>query len=209
MLFLSIWEFATTSFLISIAIFLLGLVNIMKVQEPPLFIIATKAVLEPLSRIQPRIMNRSEVVCIDLEPSDEKLILSKRAIPYECLLGDQQISNQKCTFETRIFQILKNIKSGDITIDIILNYDEIVNLEDVIGLKKYEFTDQYEVVPIKKPYLVKYKLSVSDCGKYFKITVILLEKFADFENSTNANTWKTEPENSENSIALPNNKIKD
>ena len=89
MLFLSIWEFATTSFLISMAIFLLGLVNIMKVQEPPLFIIATKAVLEPLSRIQPRIMNRPEVVCIDLEPSDEKLIMSKRSIPYKCLLGDQ------------------------------------------------------------------------------------------------------------------------
>lgn len=56
---------------------------------------------------------------------------------YECLLSDQRLANLKCRTEsTKITIIPENIK---------LNYDDIVNMNDVTGFKSIEFVDKYEV----------------------------------------------------------------
>ena len=77
--------------------------------------------------------------------------MKESSVPYEYSLPDQMLGNPICVRETEI-----GIKLGDIIVDIIIDYDEIVNMEDLTGLSDdIKFADQFETVPIEKPGPIK------------------------------------------------------
>lgn len=119
--------------------------------------------------------------------------MSESSVPYECLLPDQMIHNLTCVRETKIIEIAK---SGDVILDEILDYNEVVNMEDITELSGKEFADQFELLPIEKPDPIKPNevrpnLRKSKGGGR---TANLLQKSKDSDNIPDTETWETGPE---------------
>lgn len=103
--------------------------------------------------------------------------------------------NPICVRETEI-----GIKSGDVIINIIIDYDEVVNMKDPTGLSgEIKFADQFETVPIENPGPIKSKHRRPNLSKSSKRTASLLEKFADTDYILDSEKWDTSA-NTENNI---------
>lgn len=61
---------------------------------------------------------------------------------------NQMLDNLKCTCESQIAKI--GAKSGNVVLDTIIDYDEVLNMEDIIGLSgEIKFVDQFDAVIIE------------------------------------------------------------
>ena len=111
--------------------------------------------------------------------------MQKSSVPYECSLPDQMIGNPICVREAEI-----DIKSGNVVVDMLIDYDEVVNMEDVTGLNgDIQFADQFETLPIENPGPKKSQHSRINPNKNRKITTSLLEEFDDPDHIPDSETW--------------------
>jgi len=104
-------------------------------------LIPTDLIESPLNSIKCRIPDLPDVVNFDLEPSSLDQIympkISKGKPPYECLLPDQRIVNPRCELApTEIVDVSRNVD---------LNYEDVVNMNDVTELENIHFSDRYEL----------------------------------------------------------------
>lgn len=115
----------------SVISFLIGLINLTLTKDGGLAVIATQAFRGPISNLRPRISNQVEVVSIDIQPNDYTLVKNQLAQSYECSLPDQRIGNPTCARHNIIMDIVNNAESVDVTLDKIIEYDQVVNMEIV------------------------------------------------------------------------------
>jgi len=98
------------------------------------------------------------------------------------------LGNQKCVPKT----VVNDVKSGNVVVDILIDYNEVVNMEDITGLSgDIKFVDQFESVPIQRLGPIKSEHSRTNPGKKLTRTVNFLEKFGDPENIQDTETWGT------------------
>ena len=122
---------------------------------------------------------------MDLKSSNDKISMQQSSVPYERSLPDQILGNSRCISEIEI-----NIKSGNGVVDMLIEYDEGVNLEDITNLRgDLKFSDQFEIAPIEKRGLKKSKYSRINLSKNKKRTINLLEKFGDSDCILDSETW--------------------
>ena len=189
-------KFGLTASVIS---FLVGLISLTLTKDRGLAVIATQAFHGPISNLKPRINNQVEVVSIDIPPNDYTLVKNQLAQQYECLLPDQKIGNSTCARHDIIIDIVNNAESGDVTLDKISEYDQVVNMEDATGLNgDIRFADQFETVPIEKRGPIKSEHSRPNLRTKLRRTANLLDKYRDPENVPNAETWDTSPNTKHN-----------
>lgn len=182
---LGIWGVTTMPVLLSVVTFLSGTSSMFFLRESGFLLIKTKAITSSISHIVQRIQDRTDIVVIDLEPSNDKITMKKSSVPYECSLPDQMLGNPIYVRETEI-----GSKSGDVLVDILIDYDEVVNMEDLTGLSgEIKFANQFEIVPIENPGLIRSKQNKVKNHK--KRTVNLLEKFGDPDYIPDSETWDT------------------
>lgn len=187
-LFLGVGGATTTTIVLSVLTFLSGTSSMFFIRESDLFFIKTQAIVGSLSQVASRVQDRTDVVILDLEPSSDKITMERASVPYQCSLPDQMLGNKKCVPKT----VVNDVKSGDIVVDMLLDYNEVVNMEDITGLSgEIEFVDQFEIVPIQRPGPIKSKHSRPSRSKKLTRTVNLLEKFGDPENIQDTETWDT------------------
>ena len=68
---------------------------------------------------------------------------------------NQMLGNLKCIRESQIAKI--GAKSENVVLDTIIDYDEVLNMEDIIGLSgEIKFVDQFDAVPIETPGPIKF-----------------------------------------------------
>jgi len=184
---LGIWGVTTIPVVLSVVTFLSGTSSMFFLRESGFLLIKTKAIAGPISHIAQRIQDRTDIVVVDLEPSNDKITVKQSSVPYECSLPDQMLGNPICVRETEI-----GIKSGDVLVDILIDYDEVVNMEDLTGLSgEIKFADQFETVPIENPGPIKSQHSRPNPSKSSKRTASLLEKFGDPDYIPDSETWDT------------------
>jgi len=186
---LGIWGATTTTIVLSVVTFLSGTGSMFFIREADIFFIKTQAIAGSLSQIRQRIKDRTDVVVIDLEPSSDKITMEKSSVPYECSLPDQRLGNPTCVRKTKVSE---TGTSGNVVVDILIDYDDVVNMEDVTGLNgDIKFADQFETIPIQKPGPIKAEHSRPNPGKKLTRTASLLEKFGDPEHIPDTETWDT------------------
>jgi hypothetical protein len=83
--------------------------------------------------IKPREPNQIEVVSVNLVPER----IDKVKFPSECSLPEQLVLNPKCAKDM--------VRMPDNVHDVVLNYKDVVNLQDVTNLDA-KFTDQQEII---------------------------------------------------------------
>lgn len=182
---LGIWGRTTIPVVLSLVTFLSGAGSMFLLRESSFLLIQTQVIAGPISHIAQRIQDRKDVVVIDLQPSNDKVSMRKSSVPYECSLPDQMIGNQICIREAEI-----DIKSADVVVDMLIDYDEVVNMEDVTGLSgEIKFSDQFETLPIENPGPKKSQHSRINPNKSRKRTTNLLEKFGDPDHIPDSETW--------------------
>ena len=167
-----------------IAGFFLGSYNVEKVTIP------TSLIVGSIKFIGRRILDVPDVVSVNIRPElDYKIEMPKNQS--ECLLPDQRLTNPKCRTEsTEITIIPENIQ---------LNYDNIVNIKDVTGLKGIEFVDKYEVNPSPKKLFEN--LRGGGIPKFFKKikipnkSIIFYLAIATASLNTSTRTTRMLPEN--------------
>ena len=98
---------------------------------------------------------------------------------YECLLPEQQFSNLKCRLTVEeVTEISSKIK---------LNYKDIVNMQDVTGVYKIEFTDK-DQVPSSSD-VTNTVNTVRHKSKLKGIGVNFLNEFSDPKNIPETEIW--------------------
>lgn len=159
--------------------------------------IPTTFILDSNDSIKPRIKNERDVVVVDFSdgPKD-KITMSNPTPGYECSLPDQFLGNPKCNMQLTSTQI------NEITTNI--DYDKVVNMEDVTGLKKINFNDRLEVS--KDPIA-----AISDSSKFKRAgkTVNFLDKFGDSGLISESDKWDAYDSNCPapvNNIRVPDKK---
>lgn len=183
----------------SVISFLAGLIGLTLTKNGGLAVIATQAFHSPISSLKPRINNQVEVVSIDIPSNDYTLVKNQLTPSYECSLPDQRIANPTCARHNIIIDIVNNAESVDVTLDKIIEYDQVVNMEDVTGLGgDIKFADQFEIVPLENPGPIKSEHSRPNLRKKSRRTVNLLDTYGDPENVLDTETWDTSPNTKHN-----------
>lgn len=194
--------------ILSVITFLSGTSFRFRLRESGLLVIKTQAIASSTSHTTQRIQDRTDVVIIDLEPSHDKMTMEKSSVPYECSLPDQMLGNPTCIRKTEINKISKSIKSGEVTVDTLIDYDEFVNMEDVTGLSDaLKFNDQFETVPFENPGPIKSEHSRPNLRKNLRRTADLLEKYEDPKNVSDTETWDVEPYITQDKSRVSNNEL--
>lgn len=136
-------------------------------------LVSTSLIIGSFESIKQRIPDIPEVVSVNIAiKSTNKVAMSHNQ--YECLLPEQKFINPKCIVTTaRIGEISDNIK---------LNYDDVVNMQVVTGLDTIEFTDRYQVPSLTKTVQTKPRLRGT--------SVNFLDKFSDPQNLLESQTWE-------------------
>jgi hypothetical protein len=118
-----------------------GILVIPFTRDPGFIIIPRDLISAPVDSIRRRIPDLADVGSLDLEPSSSTKITipgfsESEKTPYESSLPDQIISNPKSSLRpSEIAEISANA-------DGILNYDEVVNMQDVTKLRKVQFGEK-------------------------------------------------------------------
>lgn len=121
--------------------------------------------------------------------------MTESSVPDECSLPDQMLGNPICARETEI-----DIKSGNVVVGILIDYDEVVNMEDLTGLSgEIKFANQFEAVPIENPGPIKSQHSRPNRSQNSKRTTSLLEKFGDPDYIADSEAWDTSANTEHNS----------
>jgi hypothetical protein len=118
-------------FILSLAASSFGIVVMLYVRDPRFLIIPTEIISTPISLIGRRIPDQPDLISVDLKSvSGTKIIVSESSTSYECSLPDQRLFNSKCSLgPSESFDVILN----DI-VDLLLNYDQVVNMQDVTKL---------------------------------------------------------------------------
>lgn len=120
--------------------------------------------------------------------------------PYECLLPDQIISNTKCSLP------FSGIDEISVNADVIFNYDEIVNMQDVKKLGKVEFSDKFEILPGQKS-ISKFRLrSTAHLYNQGK-SVNFLDKFKDPKFISDTEQWDTTIYSLQDAVKIRNKEL--
>ena len=125
--------------------------------------------------LEPRIPGISEVVVVN---NRNKIIMGEMVQEnqnQECWLPDQHLLNSNCQVKsTEIPEAVNSVVPG-------LKYEETVNMQDVTGLDRVEFTDKFDLGQTKP------SISNSNKGK----EVSFLEKFGDSGPVSENEGWDT------------------
>jgi len=131
--------------------------------------------------LEPRIPGMHEVVVVNTR---DKIIMSKPVQEnQECWLADQNILNPTCKVKpTEIPGAIDSVLPD-------LRYEETVNMQDITGLDRVEFTDKFDLGQAKP------SISNSPKGKEVKF----LDKFGDSGPIGESEVWGTR----ENEFMVP------
>ena len=126
-----------------------------------------------VKNLKPRIADTPDVVVVN---SRNKIVMSNPAQEKrECWLPDQAFLNSNCNVNpTEIPNAIDSVSHD-------LKYDEVVNMKDVTGLKREDFSDVSDL-GLAKPNIPK-----SNKGK----TVNFLDKFSDSGTIDEKDRWDT------------------
>ena len=141
-------------------------------------IVPTSLITGPLESIKRRIPDIPEVVSVNIETEPT----NKIEIPqnqYECLLPEQRWTNSKCRLTTTEIVEMSN--------DIKLDYNDVVNMQDVTGLDKIEFIDRYQVSSSSD--VTNTADTVRPKSRLRGTAVNFLDKFGNPENVPESDTW--------------------
>jgi hypothetical protein len=118
------------------------------IKDPGSVIIPTDVISTPVSFITRRIPNQPDLVSVDLKSvSRTKIIMPEFSTSYECSLPVQRMFNSKCSLRpSEIVDVISNPN-----VDVPLNYDQVVNMQDITKLRSVKFSDQFEVTLSSKP----------------------------------------------------------
>jgi hypothetical protein len=171
------------SIIISLAAGAFGIVAIAYTKDPGFLIIPTDVVFTPVDSIVRRIPDQPDLVSVDFESvSRSTITMPEFSTRYEYSLPDQIMHNQKCS--------LRPIEISDIAAnaDVSLNYNEVVNMQDVTKLTKVKFSDNFEIPSSPKP-TSNFKLRGTGRYRNPGKTSNFLDKFADPECISNTEQW--------------------
>lgn len=172
-----------------------GVVMMAFTKDPGFLIIPTNLISASVDSIRPRIPGEIDLVSVDLEPvSRGKITMPEITNRYECSLPDQIIGNPKCS------EIANISANANITLD----YNEVVNMQDVTYLEKVQFDDKYQVLGDKKS-TPKFKLRGSK-RLYDKAKAVnFLDKFADPKSIPDTEPWDIVNPSSQERVRIRNN----
>jgi hypothetical protein len=138
-------------------------------------------VMVSAKNLKPRIPDRSDVVILN---NRDKITISQPVQEnQECWLADQRLLNQKCNVESTKIPDAIDLVSAD------LKYDETVNMQDITGLNRVEFSDKFDIGQTKS------SIYNSPKGK----EVNFIDKFGDSEIVDSSASWDT----NENEFIVP------
>jgi hypothetical protein len=173
------------SVIVSLAAAGLGIIIMYHVQDPGFTIIPTDAISTPVSLINRRVPDQPELVSVDLTSvGRKKIIMPEFSTSYECSLPVQRMLNPKCILRTS--KIVDFISNADV--DVPLNYDQVVNMQDVTKLGSVQFSDQFEVTSSSKP-VAHFNLRGSKPFRNRAKTSKFLQNFGDTENILDSEEW--------------------
>ncbi len=169
------------------------------VQNPEYIAIETTLIDASVKAISPRIQNQVEVISVNLGTQSinnmemERMVknqLSKDQLKKypECLLQEHNQFNPNCQLHLKPSQILevlglnydiKNIEG----LENELVYDNIINMNDISGVDKVDFSDRLQVPP---------STEVTIKSKTKAKSVNFLDKFGDPKEISESETWNTD-----------------
>jgi hypothetical protein len=163
------------SIILSLAAGGFGIVIMAYTKDPGFLIIPTDVIFTPVDSIRRRIPDQPDLISVDSEPvSLSKITMPEFSTGYECSLPDQIMYNPKCSL--RPSEIGDMAKNAGVPLD----YDEVVNMQDVTKLTTVEFSDKFEISPSPKP-TTNFRLQGTKRSKNQGKTLNFLEKFGDPE----------------------------
>jgi hypothetical protein len=174
------------SVILSLAIWGFGIVAMAYVKDPGFLLIPTNIISTPVYSINHRIPDQPDLVSVDLESvSRREITMLKFSTGYECSLPEQIMYNPKCS--------LRHSEIADITANanIHLNYDEVVNIQNITKLTTVEFSDKFEISSsLKSPKpTTNFRLRGTKRFKNPGKTPNFLEKFGDPEFISDTEQW--------------------
>jgi len=135
--------------------------------------------------IKPRMPNSPDVIVVNNR--NKELIMSNPVQKKgECWLADQTLLNPNCKVKaTQIPATTHSFSSS-------LEYEKIVNMQDITGLNRERFSDEFDLggINIDKLDLSGTKASISSPPRKSKL-VNFLDKFGDPEKISQDETWRT------------------
>jgi hypothetical protein len=136
------------SIIVSLAAGGFGMVVMAYTKDPGFIIIPTDIISTSVDSIMRRIPDQPDLVSIDLETlSRSKVTMPEFSMGYECSLPDQIMFNPKCSL--RPSEIADIAANADVYLP--LNYDEVVNMQDVTKLTTVKFSDKFDISTSSKP----------------------------------------------------------
>ena len=167
-------------------------------KDPGFILIPTDFIYPSIGLITRRIPDRPDIVSVDLESvSRSKITMPEVSTEYQCSLPDQIMYNPKCSLRPReIADIVANVDAYAP-----LNYDEVVNMQDVTKLPTVEFSDKFEILESPKS-TTNFRLRGT---KYFRNqakTVKFLKKFGDPEFISDTEQWDITTPTPQNAIRI-------
>lgn len=149
----------------------LGLTDLDKIPTSPVYETSVK-------NLKPRVSDLPDVVTVNFR---NKIIMTNPAQEKrECWLPEQALLNPGCKVKATEIPSAINLGSHDLT------YSEVVNMQDVTGLDRVEFSDKLDLGQVEP------SSSKPSTGK----VVNFLKKFGDRGTIDEVDTWET----SENTI---------
>jgi len=141
-------------------------------------IVPTTLISGAVESIKRRIPDVPEVVSVnfEIEPTNRIEMSNKR---YECLLPEHRLTDPTCR--------MKNIEIAEISNNIGLDYNDVVNMYDVTGLDTVEFTDRYSFTD--RSQVSSSTETVQPKHRLRGTTVNFLDKFGDPQNVPESETW--------------------
>jgi hypothetical protein len=161
------------------------------------FTILSTQLIDPFSKIVQRIPGQGEVVTVDLEPTSS-IKIKMKIKNYECSLPEQQLYNRNCKLRVSDISAI----TGDSTGYPILEYNKIVNMEDVTGLP-IEFADLFEVSGSPKPETTNFNLRGTKGFKNRRSKAKLIkfiDKFRDPDFVADFEKWDAVRDATKNSL---------
>lgn len=128
-----------------------------------------------IDNLKTRISGVNDVVVVNFR---NKITMSDKVnLNKECWLADQALLNSKCRIDPT--DVIDLVPSD-------LNYDDVVNMQDVTGLDRVDFSDRFDIGEVKSSIIDPSPSDYSN-GKM----VNFLDKFGDSSIIDEKDTWDT------------------
>lgn len=171
------------------------------VRDPSFLTLPVDRVTNPMYIIGSRIPHHTDLVVINIQNNNRGVAI-KLPVSYECSLPTQIMYNPKC--KPGLSQLADIVEEANIP----LNYEEVVNMNDVTQLPRVKFSDQLSFgKSIDKKPTTNPRLRGTKSIKKQAKTVKFLEKFKDPEIISNVDEWDITKPTQEDKIKIQDEEL--